>query len=72
MSAIAFSLMTSADAENYCSVGANAELCANPRGGLVMNNLNGNSAVPDVDTFDAGTLNLLEIPDEQLSDWHEF
>jgi hypothetical protein len=71
-SAIAFSLMTSVDAENYCSVGANAELCANPRGGLVMNNLNGNSAVPDVDTFDGGTLNLLEIPDEQLSDWHEF
>jgi hypothetical protein len=71
-SAIAFSLMTSVDAENYCSVGANAELCANPRGGLVMNNLNGNSAVPDVDTFDAGTLNLLEIPDDELSDWHEF
>jgi hypothetical protein len=71
---IAFSLMTSADAEIYCGspTGANAGLCANPRGGLVMNNLNGNTASNDVDTFDPGTLNLLEIPDDQLDDWHEF
>jgi hypothetical protein len=72
--AIAFSLMTSADADLYCSspTGCNADLSANRRGGLVMNNLNGNSASNDVDTFDPGTLNLLEIPDDQLDDWHEF
>jgi hypothetical protein len=71
---IAFSLMTSADAEVYCAspTGCNPDLSANRRGGLVMNNLNGNSASADVDTFDPGTLNLLEIPDEQLDDWHEF
>ena len=37
-----------------------------------MNNLVGNTATAQVDTFDAGTLNLLEIPDASLSNWHEF
>ena len=71
-SAIAFSLMTSVDAQNYCTIGANATLCALPKGGLVMNNLSGTSATAQIDTFDAGTLNLLEIPDASLSNWHEF
>jgi hypothetical protein len=71
-SAIAFSLFTSVDAANYCAAGANAELCSNPRGGLVMNNLGGTSPAAQIDTFDAGTLNLLQIPDASLSNWHEF
>ncbi len=73
-SAVAFSLMTSDDVAEVCAFGANSSLCASPeqRGGLIMNNRVGSTPTADIDTFDEGTLNLLEIDDEGLDDWREF
>jgi hypothetical protein len=70
---VAFSLMTSKDIELLCDSGAGAAICTGSgSGGLVMNNLSGDSPNNFVDAFDAATLNLLEIPDATLDDWHEF
>ena len=71
---IGFSLITSKDIEFLCVADPMAPICANPNqsGGLVMNNGAGTSASANVDTFDPGTMNLVEIADEDLDDWHEF
>lgn len=70
---IAFSLITSKDIEQLCNGGGGVAICSGSgSGGLMMNNLSGNSPNNFVDFEDSATLNLLEIPDESLSDWHEF
>ncbi len=71
---IGFSLITSKDIEFLCVADPMAPICANPNqsGGLIMNNGAGTSASANVDTFDPGTTNLVEIADEDLDDWHEF
>ena len=72
-SSVGFSLLTSADVEFYCTLGANAELCDAPErsGGLIMNNLVGQSTSSRVDTFDQAGLNLLPIADGDLREWRE-
>jgi hypothetical protein len=71
---IAFSLLTSKDIELLCNGGGGGTICSGSgSGGLLMNNQSGGTPNNNVDVFDAGqTLNLLEIPDDQLDDWHEF
>jgi hypothetical protein len=71
---IAFSLLTSKDIEALCNVGGGGTICTGSgSGGLLMNNRSGDAPNQMVDVFDPGqTLNLLEIPDDQLDDWHEF
>jgi hypothetical protein len=71
---IAFSMVTSKDIENFCSANPSGTLCSGSgSGGLMMNNQSGNAPNNSVDSYDTGqTLNLLEIPDAQLSNWHEF
>ena len=71
---IAFSLVTSKDVKNFCDASPSGTLCSGSgNGGLIMNNLSGDSPNNFVDSFDSGqTLNLLPIPDQSLKDWHEF
>jgi len=71
---IAFSMVTSKDVQNFCSINPGTTLCSGSgSGGLMINNQSGNSANNSVDSYDVGqTLNLLEIPDQKMKDWHEF
>jgi hypothetical protein len=70
---IAFSLITGKDIEQLCDGGGGVAICTGSgSGGLLMNNLSGSAPNNSVDVFDSATLNLLEIPDASLDDWHEF
>jgi hypothetical protein len=73
-SSIGFSLITSADIKQLCEGSPTSDICQNPdqSGGLIMNNGAGTSPSGSVDTLDPGTLNLVEIDDADLDDWHEF
>ncbi|MDX1962970.1 MAG: hypothetical protein SFX18_07445, partial [Pirellulales bacterium] len=73
-SAVAFSLATSSDLANYAALNPNL---AGKSGGLLLNNLVGNVATPQIDTFDynpaAGDVfNVVPISDEDLREWQEF
>ena len=56
---ISFSLVTEADGAGLLT-----------SGGLIMNNLNGNSVTGDVDSGEAGALNFLALDDTTA--WHDF
>ncbi len=72
-SGIAFSLISAADIEDIVTLAPGSlYTTGSGSGGLVMNNRNGNTANGNVDFESGGTLNLLEIPEEELGDWHEF
>lgn len=73
-SPIAFSLVSSVDVDLYCGEGGGSgSLCSGSgSGGLIMNNRVSTSRSAQIDSFDAGFLNILEIPDEELSEWQEF
>ena len=66
---IAFSLISAAD---IADIGSGVYTTGSGKGGLVMNNLNGNSPTNQVDFESGGSLNLLEIDEEDLDEWHEF
>jgi hypothetical protein len=71
--AVGFSLVTEADITTFCSVSGGAgSLCTGSgSGGLIMNNLAGDTPTA-VDSASTGTLNILEMDDEDLNEWHEF
>lgn len=69
-SGLGFSLITSKDRALYAP--ASPVLGGPGTGGLIMNNLNGNTPTGEVDTFSPGTLNLLPMTDQQLYSWNEF
>jgi hypothetical protein len=69
-SGLGFSLFTSKDRDRYAP--SSPVLGGPGSGGLIMNNLNGNTPTGDVDTFSGGSLNLLPITDQQLYKWNEF
>jgi len=69
---VGFSLVTSTDVEQFCS-GSSGSLCTGSgSGGLIMNNLNGNAPSNLIDSESPGTLNMLEMEDDQLNEWNEF
>jgi len=43
-----------------------------PTGGLIMNNLVGNTPSSAIDTTDPGTINVRPVSDGDLTDWREF
>ena len=69
---IAFSLMTSKDRTMYTPSSPVLSADGGTTGGLIMNNLSGNTPSSNVDTFSSGTLNLLPMTDQQLYQWNEF
>jgi hypothetical protein len=71
---VAFSMVTSKDIQQLCAVAPGSTICSGSgSGGLMMNNQSGNAPNNSVDSYDTGQmLNLVEIPDAGLSDWHEF
>jgi hypothetical protein len=68
---VGFSLVTSADIAAFCAASSGALCTGSGSGGLIMNNLNGNTP-GNVDSASAGTLNIVEMADEDLNKWHEF
>ena len=68
---VGFSLVTSDDITAFCGAISGALCSGSGSGGLIMNNLNGNTP-GNVDSASAGTLNILEMADEELNEWHEF
>jgi hypothetical protein len=68
---VGFSLVTSTDITAFCSASSGSLCTGTGSGGLIMNNLNGN-APGNVDSVSAGTLNILEMEDAELNEWHEF
>jgi hypothetical protein len=69
--AVGFSLVTSSDVSLFCSVASGSLCTGSGSGGLIMNNLNGTTPT-NVDSASPGTLNILEMEDEELNEWHEF
>lgn len=74
---VGFSLVTSSDIKEFCELNPGGSLCTdtdpnNPVGGLIMNNLNGNAPSDFIDSTSGGSLNILEIPDNELNEWNEF
>jgi hypothetical protein len=70
---IGFSLVTSDDIEIYQQGGGTGSITTGGgSGGLIMNNLSGDSANASIDSTSPGTLNIVELTDEQLNNWHEF
>jgi hypothetical protein len=71
---VAFSLLTSKDIQGACAGAPTATICSGSgSGGLMMNNLSGDSPNNSIDFLDTGqTLNLLPIADQALKNWHEF
>jgi hypothetical protein len=67
---VGFSLVTSSDRTAFCQSSSGA-LCPAGSGGLIMNNLNGDTPGL-VGSESPGTLNILEMADEELNEWHEF
>ena len=68
---VGFSLVTSDDITGFCGVSGGSLCTGSGSGGLIMNNLNGNTP-GSVDSVSPGTLNILEMDDEDLNEWHEF
>jgi len=66
---IAFSLISAAD---IADIGSGVYASGSGSGGLVMNNLNGNSPTNQIDVQSGGSLNLFEIEEDVLDEWHEF
>lgn len=70
---VGFSLVTSADVAAFAAAGGGGSLTTGSgSGGLIMNNLNGNTPTGAIDSTSAGSLNIVEIPDEDLNEWNEF
>jgi hypothetical protein len=68
---VGFSLVTSDDVSAFCGVSGGSLCTGSGSGGLIMNNLAGNTPT-SVDSVSAGTLNILEMEDEELNEWHEY
>jgi hypothetical protein len=68
---VGFSLVTSDDVTLFCGVSGGSLCTGSGSGGLIMNNLNGNTPTT-VDSVSPGTLNIVEMEDEDLNEWHEF
>jgi hypothetical protein len=72
-SLVGFSLVMSTDIDQFVAAGGSGALATGTgSGGLIMNNLNGSAPSAAIDSESAGTLNILEIPDEDLNEWREF
>jgi len=69
---VGFSLVTSTDVDLFCSVTSGSLCNGSGSGGLIMNNLNGNAPSNLIDSESSGTLNMLEITDNDLNEWNEF
>lgn len=69
---VSFSMVTSTDILQFCD-GSSGSLCTGTgSGGLIMNNLNGDSPSNLIDSESSGTLNILEFGDADLNEWNEF
>jgi hypothetical protein len=70
---IGFSLVNSVDVADFCEASGDVgSLCSGTgSGGLIMNNLNG-IVSDEIDSISGGTLNIVEISDADLNEWHEF
>jgi hypothetical protein len=68
---VGFSLVTSDDITAFCGVSSGSLCTGSGSGGLIMNNLAGNTP-GNIDSQSAGTLNILEMEDEDLNEWHEY
>ena len=69
---VGFSMVTSTDVSQFCGVSSGALCTGSGSGGLIMNNLNGNTPSNLIDSENGGTLNMLEIGDNELNEWNEF
>ncbi len=69
---VGFSLVTSTDITTFCDSTDGALCTGTGSGGLIMNNLNGNVPSNSIDSESTGTLNIVEIPDDDLNEWNEF
>ncbi len=69
---VGFSMVTSTDVSQFCSLSSGALCTGTGSGGLIMNNLNGNVPSNAIDSESGGTLNILEIGDNELNQWNEF
>lgn len=68
---IGFSLVTSTDISQYAAGGGTGSITTGSgSGGLIMNNLAGNGN--SIDSTQPGTLNIVELSDASLNQWHEF
>ena len=69
---VSFSIVNSTDVSTFCS-GSGGSLCTGSgSGGLIMNNLNGNAPSDFIDSTSGGSLNMLEMTDNELNDWNEY
>ncbi|QEG33206.1 hypothetical protein Pr1d_04670 [Bythopirellula goksoeyrii] len=69
---VGFSLVTSTDVSTFCDAATGSLCTGTGSGGLIMNNLNGNAPSNAIDSENGGTLNILEIADNELNEWNEF
>jgi len=70
---IGFSLVNSTDIAQYKDGGGTGSITTGSgSGGLIMNNLVGNVPSNSIDSTQPGTLNILEMSDEALTQWQEF
>ena len=69
---VGFSLVTSTDITGFCAENTGSLCTGTGSGGLIMNNLNGNAPSNNIDSESNGTLNILEISDDDLNEWNEF
>jgi hypothetical protein len=68
---VGFSLVNSDDITAFCGSSGGSLCTGTGSGGLIMNNLAGNTP-GNVDSESSGMLNILEMDDEDLNEWHEF
>jgi len=69
---VGLSLVTSTDVASFCDGGTGALCTGSGSGGLMMNNLNGSIPSQSIDAGGGGTLNMLEMADDDLNEWNEF
>ncbi len=69
---VGFSLVNSTDVAAFCGVSGGALCTGSGSGGLIMNNLIGNTPSSNIDSGGTGTLNMLEVTDDDLNEWNEF
>jgi len=69
---VGFSLVTSTDVTGFCSLTSGSLCTGSGSGGLIMNSLNGNAPSNLIDSESPGSLNMLEITDNDLNQWNEF
>jgi hypothetical protein len=69
---VGFGLVTSSDVAEFKAIGTGSLATGNDSGGMIMNNLVGDAPSNSIDSEGAGTLNKLDIPDEELNEWNEF